>query len=161
MQIIIKRQSSLGALLWLFIAAAACSRAEPATGISGEAPQSSSGRAVLANEPDSKWPRDPLTISNASVAGDTLVVAVEHGGGCATHTYQLVVSRAWMESLPVQVAARVSHDAHGDLCKALIRRDLRFSLAPVAETYRAAYRQQHGTVSIRLAGSSAELLYTF
>jgi hypothetical protein len=161
MQILTKRQSSLAALCWLFTAAAACSHTEPATGLSADASQSSGGSAVLANEPDPKWPSDPLAISNASVVGDTLVVAVENGGGCAAHTYQLVVSRAWMESLPVQVAARVSHDAHGDLCKALIRRELRFSLTPVAETYRAAYQQQHGTVAIRLAGSSSELLYSF
>ena len=110
---------------------------------------------------DTGMPNDPITIDSARVDGDTLVVSVAHGGGCANHTYQLVIGSAWMESFPVQVAARIAHDAHGDGCKALLRRDLRMSLRPLAEAYRASYQQESGTVSIRLAGTAEALLYKF
>jgi hypothetical protein len=120
------------------------------------------GPAVLSDvADDSRWPSDPLAIDKASVDGDTLAVSVSHGGGCAQHSYQLVIARIWMESNPVQVPARISHDAHGDNCKALLRKDLRISLVPLADAYRAAYRQTHGSVSIRLTGWSAPLLYAF
>jgi hypothetical protein len=120
------------------------------------------GQAVLSDaDAEGRWPSDLLAIDQARVTGDTLVVAVSHGGGCADHSYQLVVSRIWMESFPVQVPARISHDAHGDRCKALLRRELRISLRPLADAYRAAYRQEHGTVAIRLAGASESLLYSF
>jgi hypothetical protein len=156
-----RRRSLLAGVCWLLTLAASCSRTDPATGVSANSSQTAIGQAVLVTEPDPRWPSDPLTVTSAAVVGDSLVVAVEHGGGCATHDYQLVVSRSWMESFPVQVPARLSHGAHGDACKALIRRELRFSLLPVADAYRASYQQAHGSVSIRLAGSTAALLYTF
>ncbi|HEY9230153.1 MAG TPA: hypothetical protein VIP11_26105 [Gemmatimonadaceae bacterium] len=110
---------------------------------------------------DTGLPNDPISIDSARVVGDTLAVGVNHGGGCANHTYQLVIGNAWMESFPVQVGARIAHNANGDACKALIRRDLRMSLRPLADAYRASYQQEHGSVSIRLSGTTTALLYTF
>ncbi len=110
---------------------------------------------------DTGLPRDPITIDSARVDGDTLAAFVTHGGGCANHTYQLVVGAAWMESFPVQVGARIAHNANGDVCKALLRQNLRMSLRPLAEAYRASYKQEHGTVSIQLSGATGALLYKF
>src|SRR4051794_25871404 len=78
---------------------------------------------VLANPDDAAWPADPLTVESVRIAGDTLIAAVLHGGGCREHDYRVVVSTIWMESFPVQVPARISHDSHGDVCKALLRRE--------------------------------------
>jgi hypothetical protein len=121
------------------------------------------GRAVMIAEGASNdvWPNDPITIDAARIVGDSLVANVSHGGGCAEHRYGLLISTLWMESFPVQVPARISHNANGDNCKALLRRELHISLAPLAEAYRSAYKQDHGTISIRLTGSSASLLYRF
>jgi hypothetical protein len=120
------------------------------------------GRAVVADSAgEDAWPKDAIAIDAARIEGDSLVATVSHGGGCAKHAYQLVVSTLWMESFPVQVPARLSHDAHGDLCKALLRRELRISLEPLANAYRDSYQQPHGSVSIRLNGTDASLLYTF
>lgn len=116
------------------------------------------GRAVVT---DSAWAADPITIENAHIDGDTLIATVTHGGGCRTHDYQLIVGTAWMESFPVQAPGRMSHDAHGDPCKALLRHELRINLTPIADVYRVNYRREHGTVSLLLAGSSSLLWYMF
>jgi len=116
------------------------------------------GRAVVT---DSVWPADAITIDSVHIDGDTLIANVTHGGGCRAHDYKLVVGTAWMESFPVQAPARMSHDGHGDPCKALIGRELRISLTPIADAYREAYQREHGTVSLRLTGSSLLLWYMF
>lgn len=110
---------------------------------------------------DSGFPNDPITIDSARVDGDTLAVSVSDGGGCMNHTYQLVIGSAWMESFPVQVGARIAHDAMGDACKAIVRRDLRISLHPLASAYFSSYQQEHGTIAIRLLGYPDALLYKF
>ena len=116
------------------------------------------GQAVVT---DSLWPADAISIDSVQIDGDTLIANVTHGGGCRTHDYKLVVGTAWMDSFPVQAPGRMSHDAHGDLCKALIHRELRISLTPIADAYREAYRREHGTVSLLLTGSSSLLWYMF
>lgn len=110
---------------------------------------------------DTGLPNDPIAIDSARVDGDTLAVSVRHGGGCGNHTYQLVIGSTWMESFPVQVGARIAHDANHDSCRALIVRHLRMSLRPLKDAYRASYRQEHGSVTIRLEGSTAALSYKF
>lgn len=117
--------------------------------------------AVLGDPDDPRWPSDPLTVEAARIVGDSLVATVAHGGGCRDHEYRLVISTTWMESFPVQVPARISHNANGDVCKALLRREVRVSLAPLAQAYRDAYKQTNGSISLRLAGSPSGLLYTF
>ena len=116
------------------------------------------GQAVVT---DSAWPADAISIDSVEIDGDTLIANVTHGGGCRTHDYKLVVGTAWMESFPVQAPGRMSHDAHGDQCKALIRRELRISLKPIADVYRVTYQREHGTVSLLLAGSGSLLWYMF
>ena len=110
---------------------------------------------------DTGLPSDPITIDSARVDGDMLAASVTHGGGCEDHTYQLVIGSAWMESFPVQVVARIAHNANGDSCKALVRQNLRMKLRPLADAYRASYKQDHGTVSIQLSGATGALLYRF
>lgn len=138
------------------------------TGTSGDhpaAPLDKDGHGsaiVVANEtPTDVWPNDPITIDAARVVADSLIANVSHGGGCADHTYGLLISSIWMESFPVQVPARLSHDAHGDNCRALLRRELHISLRPLADAYRTAYKEDHGTVVVRLAGSASGLVYRF
>ena len=126
----------------------------PSNALSGDA----RGQAVVT---DSAWPADAISIDSVHIDGDTLIANITHGGGCRMHDYKLVVGTAWMDSFPVQAPSRMSHDAHGDLCKALIRRELRISLTPIADVYRVTYRREHGTVSLRLTGSSSLLWYMF
>ena len=50
----------------------------------------------------------------ASAQDDSIVIDVEHGGGCREHRYQLLAGSAFAESHPVQAGLRVSHDDGGD-----------------------------------------------
>lgn len=84
-------------------------------------------------------PSDPATIESVSVAGDVLVLQVTYGGGCTTHDFALFASGTFMESLPVQTSAVLAHDAHGDRCRALVGRELRFDLTPLRRAYEKAY----------------------
>jgi hypothetical protein len=92
------------------------------------------------------------------VEGDTLSLDVQYGGGCAEHRFALLVDPAFMESQPVQVVARLAHDAGGDMCRALLTRTLRFDLTRLRQRYVAAYGGG-GTVLIGLSGQ--QIRYTF
>ncbi|MBC8090340.1 MAG: hypothetical protein H7Z40_24030 [Phycisphaerae bacterium] len=142
------------------ITLAVCSCAtDPEINPGPPAPSGGLAGTVVTNDP--ALPNDPITIDSARVVGDTLVAAVSHGGGCTEHTYQLVIGTAWMESFPVQVRARIAHNAKGDPCRALLRKELRMALRPLKGAYRASYKQEHGTVAIQLAGATKTLLYMF
>jgi hypothetical protein len=86
---------------------------------------------------------------------------VQYGGGCRDHAFVLVASSAFAESNPVQAFVELVHDANGDLCKALVTRDLKAPLLALRDAYRTSYRTEHGTISIRLTGFAGALLYTF
>jgi hypothetical protein len=148
-------------ILWLAAGALAACSNSASDGSSAPLGTTSAETIVLGNPDEARWPADPLSIESAQIKADTLVATVVHGGGCRDHEYRVVVSTTWMESFPVQVPAKISHNANGDVCKALLRRELRVSLTPLAQAYRDAYRQTHGSVALRLAGSPTGLVYTF
>jgi hypothetical protein len=75
--------------------------------------------------------------------------------------FRLVGGYAFAESLPVQTGLHLGHDAQGDLCKALLRAELAFSLAPLAEVYRRGYQTRAGTIDVHLAGWTPTLRYAF
>ncbi len=93
-----------------------------------------------------QWPADALEFQQVRIVGDMLEATVSHGGGCAEHSYALVFSNVFLESLPVQMRGLLSHDAKGDPCRALLTRTLRFDLTPLKEAYRAGYRESSGTI---------------
>lgn len=106
---------------------------------------------VLVDEGESEaWPSDPVEIREASVRDDVLTLRVRYGGGCVEHDFALVVEEVFLESHPVQMPARLSHDAHGDPCRALVAATLRFDLVPVTEAYLSVYGAEPGTLILRL-----------
>ena len=117
--------------------------------------------AVVANVNDSAWPRDALTIDSAAVIADTLRLYVRYGGGCRPHRVALLLGNAFMESYPVQVHARLAHDAAGDMCKALVARTLDFDLTPLKRRYKASYGAGAGVVILNVAGYSGSVRYAF
>ena len=115
-----------------------------------------SGRIVITDNADSPpWPADPVTIVSAEVKGDSLELVVSYGGGCRAQSFLLLSDAAWMESYPVQVGIRLSRDAQGDNCKALLTRMLRFDLTPLKTAYNAAYQTTTGIIRMNLRGSSS------
>lgn len=107
------------------------------------------------------WPSDPLTIEAATITGDALQATVRFGGGCARHRIALLISHVFMESHPVQVHARLAHDADGDVCKALLTRTLMFDLTQLKRRYHASYGRGSATIIIHLSGLARSLRYDF
>ena len=70
---------------------------------------------------------DRFDLLDARIKGDSLLLSVQYGGGCAEHTFELVAG-PMLKSLPPQQLLDVSHDAHGDNCRALLQTKLQFDL---------------------------------
>ena len=114
------------------------------------------------------WPQDPLGLMEYELDGSILALAVEHGGGCAHHEYDLVAWGGWMESFPVQVNVLLAHEDNDDPCDGLVRRRLLFDLLPLREAYFPLYRDGGpgaNTIILRLTvpdGHAPRLIeYTF
>lgn len=107
------------------------------------------------------WPSDPLTIQSATITGDVLHATVNFGGGCARHRIALLIGHVFLESHPVQVHARLAHDANGDMCEALLTRTLTFDLTPLKRRYRASYGGGSAAIIINLSGLPRSLRYDF
>lgn len=118
---------------------------------------------IVANpdDPRQAGPRDAVEIAAARIDGDTLRLTAQYGGGCAQHVFRLVGGYAFAESLPVQTGVHLGHDAKSDRCKALVRAELAFSLAPLADVYRRGYQTRTGTIDLHVAGWTPTLRYTF
>lgn len=112
---------------------------------------------ITANTDDQRWPSDAVTIREASVVGDSLELFVTFGGGCREHAFLLLTDGAWMESYPVQVGVKLSHDARGDNCKALLSRVLRFDLTPLKVAYETSYQSTTGIIRLNVRGTSSVL----
>ncbi|MFQ5769302.1 MAG: hypothetical protein ACE5HX_02115 [bacterium] len=87
--------------------------------------------------------KDLFELKSIAIVGDTISLALTHGGGCKEHSYALYMSpAAFLESYPVQANLFLQHDAHGDACKALITTEVSFNLRPIAELYQDFYGQK-------------------
>ncbi|HJU72787.1 MAG TPA: hypothetical protein VJ717_03505 [Gemmatimonadaceae bacterium] len=117
--------------------------------------------ATVSNVTAAGWPHDQLTIDSATTNRDTLLLHVQYGGGCRTHRFALLIGSAFMESQPVQVHARVAHDAGGDMCKALLAKTLTFDLTPLKTRYHASYGGGAATIVINFVGQSVSVRYSF
>ncbi|MGQ0643091.1 MAG: hypothetical protein ACT4P6_20280 [Gemmatimonadaceae bacterium] len=117
--------------------------------------------AIVENVSAAGWPRDALDVTSAEVIADTLRLGVQFGGGCATHRFALLLGSAFMESHPVQVHARLAHAAGGDMCKALLTRDVAFDLTPLKQRYRASYGAGPAAIVINLVGHATSVRYSF
>ncbi|MGH7710163.1 MAG: hypothetical protein ACREOG_02705 [Gemmatimonadaceae bacterium] len=119
--------------------------------------------AVVDRVNDPAWPHDALTVDSATVASDTLRLWVRFGGGCRTHRFALLLSRAFMESYPVQVHAELAHDGAGDPCDARLTRRLEFDRTTLKQRNRAASGAGGGaaTIVIHLVGHGQSVRYIF
>lgn len=73
-------------------------------------------------------PEAPFELLEASIAGDSLVVLVQYGGGCGEHAFSLRQKGPMMKSLPPKQMLEVVHRTEGDPCRALIRERHAFDL---------------------------------
>jgi hypothetical protein len=112
--------------------------------------------------------RDAITVRGAHEEFGILYVEIQYGGGCAHHDVDAVAYTGWMESNPVQVGVALAHDAHDDMCDALVTRTLRFDLLPLRDAYADAYGPGNATLILRLqaadtapAGPALQVTYHF
>ena len=111
------------------------------------------GRVVIddaAGPGRGRWGADPYELSAAAIVDDTLTVTVSYSGGCETHQFTLVASDVFLESYPVQLGASLAHEANGDSCERWVTEDWDFDLTPIKRMYQDAYREDAGTIVLRL-----------
>lgn len=97
--------------------------------------------------------RPGLSVSAATMTGDTLTLTVQHGGGCKTHEYGLCWGQTFLESNPPQAQLQVLHQDNGDTCEALVSNTVTFDVTALKSAYQAGYQQQSGTVLLRLGST--------
>ena len=97
-----------------------------------------------------------LTIDNAAIVGDELVVDVGYGGGCQEHFIDLCWNGIVEESLPPQTGIDLSHTGVPDPCEAWIMEQRKISLLPIKEALVG-----EASVVLHLTGWADPILYTF
>ena len=95
----------------------------------------------------------PYHFNSATIEGDTLTVSVSYGGGCETHEFALLAEPAFMESFPVQLGISIVHNANADFCERWVEEAYHFDLTPIKKKYQEAYKQDAGTIHLRMIAS--------
>ncbi|KPL19374.1 MAG: hypothetical protein AMJ92_03580 [candidate division Zixibacteria bacterium SM23_81] len=133
-------------LVTLLLAVAGCQHSNPVKG-----PSPAAKEIILFDDHNAiTLATDAATIEEASLQRDFLRLQVAYGGGCRKHDFKLYGSTSFMESYPVQTKIYLSHDAHGDRCKALVRDEMIFDLSPLKQAYRYMYRTGMGPIRLRI-----------
>lgn len=99
---------------------------------------------------------DPYRLHEAVIDGDELRALVSFSGGCAAHDFALWATPVTLRSMPPQKVLALTHDGHGDMCEAALRRELRFDLAPLKKMHPELER-----LVVRLDGLDKRLEYVF
>lgn len=120
---------------------------------------------ILANgtKPDD-WKMNSYNLVSVYINGDTLFTKMLFGGGCEIHEIKLVAWNYFLESYPVKAKLLISHDSHGDACKALITQVNKFDLSLLKYEYQTAYSSSSGIILLDILlsnGQSRTLQYTF
>ncbi|MCX4246184.1 hypothetical protein [Paraliomyxa miuraensis] len=100
---------------------------------------------------DGTEPTDPVSIIDASIVGDTLVLAVEYGGGCVEHMFGSCWDGSFAESDPVQAWLQVNHEDNDDPCDGVVMEERNFDLSPMRQAWIDAYMQANGTITLHVA----------
>ncbi len=117
---------------------------------------------VFIGDAGNRFGTDKYALNSATITDDTLNISVSYSGGCEDHQFTLVVSDAFLESFPVQLHVSLAHNANDDACEAYPTESYRFDLTPIKTMYQEAYRQEAGTIILRLKDApDGNLVYEF
>lgn len=117
---------------------------------------------VFVGDAGDRFGTDAYALNSATITDDMLNISVSYSGGCEEHQFTLVVSERFLESFPVQLHVSIAHDANNDTCEAYPTENYRFDLTPIKTMYQTAYRQEAGTIILRLKDApEGELVYEF
>lgn len=89
-------------------------------------------KVVAATLGDVTQESDPVTITGATVDGNTLKIDVSYSGGCKEHIFDLVGSFAIMKSLPAQRSIKLLHNSKDDTCREFIEQTVEFDISELA-----------------------------
>ena len=119
------------------------------------------GKVFIGNAGD-RFGTDAFALNTATIDGDILKVSLSYSGGCEAHQFTLVASEAFLEPFPVQLHVYIAHNANGDPCEAYPTEDYHFDLTPIKTRYQEAYREEAGTIVLRLKNApNIDLVYEF
>ena len=117
---------------------------------------------VFIGDAGDRFGTDTYALNSATITDDTLNISVSYSGGCEEHQFTLVASDIFLESFPVQLSASIVHNANDDACEAYPTENYRFDLTPIKTMYQEAYRQEAGTIILRLKDApDGNLVYEF
>ena len=117
---------------------------------------------VFIGDAGDRFGTDEYVLNSATITDDTLNISASFSGGCKEHQLTLVVSDTFLESFPVQLHVSLAHNANGDPCEAWLTTNYHFDLTPIKTMYQKAYRQEAGTIVLRLKNApDEELVYEF
>jgi hypothetical protein len=89
--------------------------------------------------PEEQLPSDPIDVNFSYIDGYTLTLDVSHSAGCARHDYSICYGPGTMESDPLQVKLRLTHDAHNETCEAVGGGEIRFNLSELTAFLEPVY----------------------
>lgn len=117
---------------------------------------------VFIGDAGDRFGTDEFALNSATITDDILTVSVSYSGGCEAHQFTLIASDTFLESFPVQLHVYIAHNANGDTCEAYPTEKYQFDLTPIKTMYQEAYRQQAGTIILRLNDApNTDLVYEF
>lgn len=74
-------------------------------------------------------PADPVQVDTAWVSGNVLSLVVSYGGGCRVHGFNLYTDGRTTTNIPGMIELHLTHDANGDVCKAMVTDTLTFNIS--------------------------------
>lgn len=77
---------------------------------------------------------DPFHILDMEIIDDSVHVTVSYSGGCKQHSFEIIWSESFSETVPPGTGIIINHDANGDACKALVTQNLVFSLSQFSQS---------------------------
>lgn len=106
-------------------------------------------------------PDDPFEVTAHRLEDDVLQVDLSYSGGCQTHEFEGLISADVLESLPVQMVGRITHEDRDDPCDSIVSGTIALDLTPLRDFYQSLYGTGAATVILQLAPIGEPILYTF
>lgn len=114
---------------------------------------SNASQAVIVHDSIGQLPEAStgFTILDSEITDDVAKLIIEHGGGCGEHRFDLHVAPPFMESWPLQIHGRLTHETD-DTCLAAITTAVNIDLLPLKNLYRMSYDDGPGEIMIPQVG---------
>ncbi len=93
---------------------------------------------------------DRFSILTPGMYGDELRLQAEYSGGCSDHDFLLIGPLTIPEGEPTPITLFLSHNSHGDPCRALLTDRLAFDLTPLKNRWKEVTGKTEGDVEISL-----------